>query len=423
MPGTSVIGTQWGDEGKGKILDLLAKEADLVVRFQGGANAGHTVDAEGRQFVFHLLPSGVLHEGTLNLIGNGVVVDPEQLLAEIDAFVAAGVDFEGRLFLSGRAHLVMPYHKRLDEAQEKKRARKIGTTHRGIGPCYAEKSSRTGLRFSDLVNFERFRSRLDEILPLKNAILSKVFDAAPIDRSEILETFERYGRRLGSFVADTGAMIRRAMKEDKRVFFEGAQGALLDVEHGTYPFVTSSNSCALGIAAGAGVPPQSVGKLIGVMKAYTTRVGEGPFPTEGDESLNEKLRDVGKEFGATTGRPRRCGWLDGVAARYVISLNGINGLALTKLDVLDGFEKLKVCTAYRMNHAEEKEFPEDTTLLEAAEPLYDELPGWKSDISACRFFDDLPPEARSYVKYLEELLEVPVEIISVGPGREQTIMR
>ena len=352
-----------------------------------------------------------------------MVVDPEQLLEEIDAFGAGGIDFDGRLFLSGKAHLVMPYHKRLDEAQEKKRSRKIGTTGRGIGPCYAEKFSRTGLRFSDLAHFDRFRKRLDEILPLKNAILTKVFDAAPLDRDEILGQYEHYGKRLAGQVADTGAMTRRALKEDKRVFFEGAQGALLDVEHGTYPFVTSSNSCALGIAAGAGVPPHSVGKLIGVIKAYTTRVGEGPFPTEGDEDLGKRLRDAGDEYGATTGRPRRCGWLDGVAARYVVSLNGLNALALTKLDVLDGFETVKVCTTYRVNGVEQAGFPEDTPLLEQVEPLFDELPGWKCDISECRSFEDLPLEARDYVKYLENLVGIPVEIISVGAGRDQTIFR
>jgi len=423
MPATTVIGTQWGDEGKGKVLDLLTEKADLVMRFQGGANAGHTVEANGRRFIFHLLPSGVLHEGKLNLIGNGVVVDPAALIHEIDETAAAGISVEGRLFISGRAHLVMPYHKRLEEGREQARTRKIGTTQRGIGPCYTDKMARNGLRFYDLVDFDRFRRKLAEVLPSKNTILHGAYGLEPLDAADVLEEYAVYAERLRAFVADTGSMVRAALKEDRNVFFEGAQGTLLDVDHGTYPFVTSSNSCALGLAAGAGVPPRSAGHIVGVVKAYTTRVGEGPFVTEGDDVLSGRLRDAGSEFGATTGRPRRCGWLDGVALRYAADLNGLNALAVTKLDVLGCMSKIKVCTAYGIDGAVHEEFPSDTDLLEKAQPLYHELPGWNSDISGCRSYDALPAEARSYIEYLEGLAGTRAEIISVGPDREQTIFR
>jgi adenylosuccinate synthase len=423
MPATTVIGTQWGDEGKGKVLDLLSENADLVVRFQGGANAGHTVEAEGKRFVFHLLPSGVLHEGKKNVIGNGVVLDPAALLAEIDDLAGAGIDLAGRLFISGRTHVVMPYHKRFDAAREKMRTKKIGTTSRGIGPCYTDKMSRNGMRMYDLADIDRFRRKLEDVVPVKNQILEGAYGAEPIDLEEILDEYSVYSRRLAPFVADTGSMVRAALKEDLSVFFEGAQGTLLDIDHGTYPFVTSSNSCALGLAAGAGVPPRSVGHIIGVVKAYTTRVGEGPFPTEGDTALDGKLRTAGGEFGATTGRPRRCGWLDGVVLRYVSALNGLNALAVTKLDVLSGIEVLRVCTGYRIDGTVWDEFPADTDLLDRVEPVYDELPGWEEDISRCRSFADLPDNARSYVAYMESIAGVPAQIVSIGPGREQTIFR
>ena len=423
MPVTTVIGTQWGDEGKGKILDLMAEDADLVVRFQGGANAGHTVKVHGEQFIFHLLPSGVLHKKKLNLIGNGVVLDPEALLSEIDELTGAGYALDGRLFVSGRAHVVMPYHKRFDQAREAARTVKIGTTSRGIGPCYTDKMARNGFRLYDLVDFERFRRKLASVLPVKNKILQGAYGAEPVDEDEILSQFEVFSARLRPFVADTGGMVRQAIKEDKNVFFEGAQGTLLDIDHGTYPFVTSSNSCALGLPAGAGIPPHSVGRIIGVVKAYTTRVGEGPFPTEGDSDLDEALREAGDEFGATTGRPRRCGWLDGVALRYVSELNGLSALALTKLDVLTGINPIKVCTAYQIGDEKRGEFPADTALLDGVKPLFESLPGWEDDIKQCRTFEEFPAAARDYIEFVEKIAGVRASIISVGPGREETIAR
>ncbi len=423
MPVTTVIGTQWGDEGKGKILDLVADDADLVVRYQGGANAGHTVKVGGEQFIFHLLPSGVLHRNKLNLIGNGVVLDPETLLNEIDGLAGAGYALEGRLFVSGRAHVVMPYHKRFDQAREAARTVKIGTTSRGIGPCYTDKMARNGFRLYDVVDFGRFRAKLASVLPVKNKILQGAYDAEPIGEEEILTQFEEFSARLAPYVADTGGMVRKALKEDKNVFFEGAQGTLLDIDHGTYPFVTSSNSCALGLPAGAGIPPQSAGRIIGVAKAYTTRVGEGPFPTEGDAELDEALRKAGDEFGATTGRPRRCGWLDGVALRYVSELNGLSALALTKLDVLTGMNPIKVCTAYRIDGVRSEEFPADTALLDRVEPIYESMAGWEEDISRCESFDEFPAAAKEYVAFVEKIADARASIISVGPGREETIVR
>jgi len=404
MPATTVIGTQWGDEGKGKILDLLSAEADLVVRFQGGANAGHTVEVGGRRFIFHLLPSGVLHEEKTNVIGNGVALDPTVLFSEIDQLAGAGILLDGRLFISGKAHLVMPYHRRLDAAREGARSVKIGTTSRGIGPCYTDKMARNGLRVFDLADFDRFRRKLDLVLPQKNRILEEAYGAEPLDAARVLDEFRELSRRIEPFVADTGRIVRRALGLGRRVFFEGAQGALLDIDHGTYPFVTSSNSCALGVSAGAGVPPHVVGKIIGVAKAYTTRVGSGPFPTGGDDALDERLREKGDEFGATTGRPRRCGWLDGVALRYVSGLNGLHALALTKLDVLSGIETLKVCTGYRIAGREHEDFPADADLLGEVEPIFEELAGWSGDISQCRAFSELPGEARDYVAFMEKLV-------------------
>jgi len=423
MPATTVIGTQWGDEGKGKILDLVADDADLVVRYQGGANAGHTVKVRGEQFVFHLLPSGVLHKTKLNLIANGVVLDPEALLAEIDELTGAGYALDGRLFVSGRAHVVMPYHKKFDQVREAARTVKIGTTSRGIGPCYTDKMARNGFRLYDVVDFERFRRKLAAVLPVKNKILQGAYGAEPIDEEEILAQFENFSARLRPFAADTGGMVRKALKEDKNVFFEGAQGTLLDIDHGTYPFVTSSNSCALGLPAGAGIPPQAAGRIIGVAKAYTTRVGEGPFPTEGDGALDEALRKAGDEFGATTGRPRRCGWLDGVALRYVSELNGLSAIALTKLDVLTGMNPIKVCTAYKIGGATHEDFPADTALLDGVEPVYESLPGWDDDLRGCHTFDDFPAAAKEYVAFVEKIAGVRASIISVGPGREETIVR
>jgi len=423
MPATTVIGTQWGDEGKGKVLDLIAEKADIVMRFQGGANAGHTVEVKGRRFVFHLLPSGVLHEDKMNLMGNGLVIDPAALWLEIEELSREGIDLSQRLKISGRAHLVMPYHRSLDAAFEKARTERIGTTHRGIGPCYADKISRHGLRFYDLVDFDRFRRKLSALLPLQNRLLQALGHEAPLEEEKILQEYALHSTRLAPFVTDTSRYVREALERDSHVFFEGAQGVLLDVDHGTYPFVTSSNSSALGLPAGAGIPPHAAGHILGVVKAYNTRVGSGPFPTEGSDDENARLRDAGNEFGATTGRPRRCGWLDAVVLRHVVALNGIQGLALTKIDVLGGIKTLKICTRYEIDGREVDRFPDDTDLLGRVKPVYRDLPGWTADISGCRAFDELPREAREYIGVVEKLAGAPAEIVSVGPGREQTIFR
>jgi adenylosuccinate synthase len=423
MPGTSVVGVQWGDEGKGKMMDLLTEQADMIVRYQGGANAGHTVVTRGQTFVFHLIPSGILHPGKINILGNGVVVDPKGILEEMEEFTSRGVVIEDNFLISGKAHIVMPWHKALEAAQEKQRTAKIGTTLRGIGPCYMDKMSRTGLRVMDLVDFDRFTRKVRDLLPEKNRILVKAWEADGIDEEALLEEFETYARKLAPFAAHVGPIIWKALREDRNVFFEGAQGAMLDIDHGTYPFVTSSNSCAVGITAGAGVSPNAIGNILGVCKAYTTRVGEGPFPTELHDGLGETLRQRGGEYGATTGRPRRCGWLDGIQLRYSVELNGLKGLAVTKLDVLGGLENLKICTAYDTPKGRLSEFPEDIETLDHVTPVYDEFPAWEGDLSGVRSFEGLPAEARNYLDNVSRIAGVPIDIVSLGPDREQTLFQ
>jgi adenylosuccinate synthase len=428
MPVLSVIGTQWGDEGKGKILDLIAERADVVVRYQGGANAGHTVVVGQEKFVFHLLPSGILHAGKRNVIANGVVLDAGQLLQEIDGFEKRGIEIRGRLFVSAAAHLVFPYHKALDRASEGvKGGTKIGTTGRGIGPAYADKIARTGLRVGDLYDLHRFDERLAANVAEKNRVLQALYGAEPLDLGAIRDEFRDYARRLEPYVADTFHLLRDALDAGQYVFVEGAQGILLDVDFGTYPFVTSSNSSALGISAGTGISPKRVGEVIGVAKAYTTRVGEGPFPTELPPDEAEVLRKKGEEYGATTGRPRRCGWFDGVATRFAVEVNGVDSLALTKLDTLSGFDRLKVCTAYAAgaagSAAATERFPCGTVRLENVRPVYEELAGWQEPLSGVRRFADLPRAARDYVDFIEDFLRVRATIVSVGPARDQTIPR
>jgi adenylosuccinate synthase len=425
MPATSVIGAQWGDEGKGKIIDLIADEADVVVRFQGGANAGHTVIVEGEKFVFHLLPSGVLHEGKLNVIGNGVVVDPTVLLDEIDQFESRGLELRERLLLSGAAHCVMPYHRVLDGLQEGEKAGvKIGTTGRGIGPAYADKANRSGIRLWDLVDEDRLRVRIDANVAEVNRFITAVHGADPLEADALFETAREQGRRLAPMVKETGSLLRGLLAEGKHVFFEGAQGVLLDLDHGTYPYVTSSNADSLGIAAGTGVPPTAVGHQIGVAKAYCTRVGSGPFPSELHDEVGEKIRENGSEFGATTGRPRRCGWFDVPAARYAAQLCGFGGLALTKLDVLSGMEEIGIVVSYDIDGlGRVDEYPVDTPLIERAKPVIETLPGWTEDIRDVRSFDGLPANCRSFVDVICERVGVPWELLSVGPGRESTIIR
>ncbi len=425
MPATSVIGAQWGDEGKGKIIDLIADKADVVVRFQGGANAGHTVIVGEEKFVFHLLPSGVLHDGKLNVIGNGVVVDPVVLLDEIDQFESRGLKLGERLLLSGAAHCVMPYHRVIDGMQEGEKAGvKIGTTGRGIGPAYADKANRRGIRLWDLVDEDRLRVRIEANVAEVNRYITAIHGAEPLASDEMFETAREQGRRLAPMVTDTGRRLRALIAEDKHVFFEGAQGVLLDLDHGTYPFVTSSNSDSLGIAAGTGVPPTAVGHQIGVAKAYCTRVGSGPFPSELHDEVGEQIRTNGGEFGATTGRPRRCGWFDVPAARYAAQLCGFGGLALTKLDVLSGMQEIGLVVGYDIEGlGRVDEYPVDTPLVERAKPVIEMRPGWSEDIRKVRTYDGLPESCRRFVDEICERVGVPWELLSVGPARESTIIR
>lgn len=424
MPATSVIGAQWGDEGKGKIIDLITDRADVVVRFQGGANAGHTVIVEGNKFVFHLLPSGVLHEGKINVIGNGLVVDPGQLLEEVDQFESEGIDVVSRLVVSGSAHCVMPYHKTLDELREGNKAGvKIGTTGRGIGPAYADKAHRNGIRMWDLVDEDRLRSKLSANVEENNRRITLMYGGEALAFDDMFEQARERGRRLAPMVKDAGRLVRAALAEDKHVFFEGAQGVMLDIDHGTYPYVTSSNADSLGIAAGAGVSPRRIGRQIGVTKAYCTRVGAGPFPSELHDAMADHLREGGSEFGATTGRPRRCGWLDVPLLRYAHALCEFDGLAITKLDVLSGMERIGMVTAYEIDGETVDEHPGDTPLLERAQPIVETVPGWTEDLSGVRRYDDLPAACRSYVDTICERVGVDWDILSVGPGREDTILR
>ncbi len=423
MPSLCVVGMQWGDEGKGKLIDYLSAQADVVVRYAGGSNAGHTVVVNGEKTVLHLLPSGILHENCLCVIGNGVVVDPGELLEEIALVESRGARVGGNLLISDRAQVVMPYHKVLDKvAEEAKGAGKLGTTLRGIGPCYADKASRTGIRMVDLVRPQALKARLEEALPLVNRLLTSVYGHEPLPLEAILEEYAAHGERLRRFVGDSVTCLHQAFAVGKKVLFEGAQGSMLDLDFGTYPFLTSSNASVCGIPAGTGVPPRLVGGVLGVVKAYTTRVGAGPFPTELRGELGEKVRKNGGEYGATTGRPRRCGWLDAVALRYAMAINGTDSLAITKLDVLDDQPTLKVCTAYRHGDRVVSTFPSDPEVLANCEPQYEELPGWQQSISEAQSVDELPAAALSYLNCIEELLGVPVGIVSVGNERRQTIV-
>ena len=416
-----VVGVQWGDEGKGKIVDILSHKADVVVRFQGGGNAGHTVVVKGEKHVLHLIPSGILHK-SICVIANGVVVDPIQLLEEIAELRKRGIQPDGRLFLSDRAHVVMPWHKWLDKHSESGK-QKIGTTQRGIGPCYADKAARKGIRVADLYNDPLFKDRVFAFTEEKNKVLAALYGAGPLDPARILEEYRGYAAKLKAYVADAVAMVNGAIDRGKRVLFEGAQGSLLDIDFGTYPYVTSSNSDACGISAGTGVPPKKIGTILGVAKAYCTRVGEGPFPTELADALGEKIREIGGEYGATTGRPRRCGWFDGVTSRHAVQINGIDEIAITKLDVLSGFDEIKFATAYRHNGTTTEQMPSETEVIAKCRPVYKTFQGWKGDLSKIRKFDDLPRAAKIYLNFVERYLKVKVTMISVGKDREKTIVR
>ena len=425
MPSLSVFGAQWGDEGKGKIIDLLAGSADYVVRYQGGANAGHTVIVGGDKYVLHLIPSGVLHPGKVNVIGNGVAVDPEVMLKELDGLIERGVEISPRaLRVSARAHVIFEHHKRIDHLSERWLGEgRIGTTGRGIGPCYADKAARTGLRIGDLLDREHLRARLRATLAEKNALIEKVHGEEPVSFDEEFERYAAIGERLAPFVTDTGAEVRAAFAAGKEILFEGAQGALLDLDHGTYPFVTSSSTGVAGIGAGAGFPPNKVERVYGIAKAYCTRVGEGPFPTEDHGVEGARLRDEGNEYGATTGRPRRCGWFDAVAMRYSLELNGADGWVMTNLDVLSIFDTIRVATSYSLAGRALKEYPAGCADLGAVEPVFEEHPGWNQDITGVRAWGDLPQAARDYVEWVERLVGVPIVMLSVGPERRQVIPR
>lgn len=426
MPTTCVVGLQWGDEAKAHVLDIYSAQAQCVVRSQGGNNAGHTVVVDGEKFIFHLVPTGVLRPGVLSVIGNGLVVDPKYLLEEeLAGLRRRGVEVgPERLVLSDRAHLVMPYHRLLDGLAERRRGRaKIGTTMKGVGPCYADKAARVGLRVADLFQPDLFRERLQAAVEEKNALLRSLYGEPELDWRAIYDEYLGYSEVLRPYVRDTQALLYRLLEEGKHILVEGAQGTLLDLDHGTYPFVTSSNASIYGAMSGAGLPPHRVDRVVGVMKAYTTRVGAGPFPTELDDEVGARLRRAGNEFGATTGRPRRCGWLDLVACRYAARLNGVDAIALTKLDILSGLEKVKVCRAYRIGTEVVETFPAGLAELESAEPVYEELPGWSPEVGRVRTWGELPGEARRYIDYLEEALEVPISLVCVGPDRDQVILR
>ncbi|MBI4343402.1 MAG: adenylosuccinate synthase [Candidatus Omnitrophica bacterium] len=414
-----VVGAQWGDEGKGKIIDVLTEEADILVRYQGGNNAGHTVVADGQEFIFHLIPSGLLHPGKVGLIGHGVVVDPEALLEEMQRLKGRGIDVRQAVKLGDGAHVIFPYHKRLDVAQEAARTGRLGTTGRGIGPCYVDKVARCGIRIADLCDRQSFPERLRRNVEEKNRLLQLVYGESPFSYQELLERYQAYAEQLAPHVVNGPRFLRAAMAAGKRILFEGAQGTMLDLDHGTYPYVTSSNATAGGACTGAGVPPTAIDRVIGVVKAYTTRVGEGPLPTEFPPQLMERFRARGREFGATTGRPRRCGWFDAVVARHAVLINGCDVIAVTKLDVLDDVETIQICVGYRDGERVIEEFPSDTALLARCEPVYESLPGWRSDTGAAERFEELPPAAQRYLKRLEALLGVPICLISTGSQREQ----
>jgi adenylosuccinate synthase len=414
-----VVGAQWGDEGKGKLVDVLAERADLVVRYQGGANAGHTVVIGDSQFILRQIPSGILHARTICVIGNGVVLDPETLFAELDGLTERGIDTAGRLFVSDRAHLVLPYHKLLDAAHEKSQA--IGTTGRGIGPAYEDKTGRRGIRVGDLRNLDCTRNLLAERVARANRLLETMGSESRASLEDHVALVERLAPRLLPVAADTGLLVHRAIQGGRRVLLEGAQGALLDVDHGTYPFVTSSNTTAGGASVGAGVGPTAIDGVLGVVKAYTTRVGNGPLPTGAEPALDEQLRKLGGEFGAVTGRPRRCGWFDAIVVRYAVRVNGLTGLAVTKLDVLDTFAEIPVGVGYRLDGATCDELPSEVDVLERVQPIYETLPGWQASTAAVRKLADLPAAARRYLDRLEELSGAPIRYVSVGTRRDQII--
>ena len=424
MPAVVVIGGQWGDEGKGRVVDLLARKAAIVVRYSAGNNAGHTIVNAHGEFALHLVPAGIFYPEKTSIVGNGVAIDPAVLIEEITKLETRGVSTE-RLRVSDRAHLIMPWHPIIDRADEAFRGQAaVGTTGKGVGPAFTDKVARWGIRISDLADPKGFAERLRMVLDYKNQVLTKLYGLEPLDYDEILDAYRGHWARLAPYVTDTSAICQQALQNGQRILLEGAQGALLDLDSGTYDFVTSSvpTSMAAGAAIGAGIAPSDIDRVIGVYKAYQTRVGNGPMPTELPGAEGDRLREAGREYGTTTGRPRRCGWFDSVAARYTIRLNGCQSISLTRLDVLDRFESLKVCVAYMIDGRRVETFPSARAQLDAAAPVYEELPGWCEDTSHCRRFEELPPNAQTYVRRIEELIRAPAALVSVGPERDQAIL-
>lgn len=419
-----VFGAQWGDEGKGKLIDILSKDTDITARYQGGNNAGHTVIVGNEEYVFHLIPSAVLHRHKVCVIGNGVVIDPQSLLKELHDLDKRGMKVTPEQFkIAINAHVVMPYHRVLDGLREGKRKHKIGTTGRGIGPCYADKVTRCGIRMVDLLNPKIFKAKLEDNLSEKNEIFQKAFGHKEYKFDEIYKEYLGYGKKLKPFICDTALYLNEQIQKKKSILFEGAQGAFLDIDFGTYPFVTSSNSCVSGVCSGSGVPPTKIDKIIATVKAYTTRVGEGPFPTEFSSKMDNEIRTKGREFGATTGRPRRCGWFDAVLVRYALIINGADELAIMKLDVLDDLKELKICTAYRYRGKTITDFPHDYEVVSSAKPVYETVPGWQAPTRGIREFSKLPANARKYINRLEELLKVKIKYISIGSKRDEIIVK
>jgi len=419
-----IIGLQWGDEGKGKIVDVFSSHADLVVRYQGGSNAGHTIVIKDKKFVLHAVPSGILRKDLTCLVARGLVVDPESLLEEIDALSKRGISAENRLFISRYVHVVLPYHKLLDELIDKdKGENKIGTTKRGIGPCYADKIYRSGIRMEDLLDLEILKDKLYRNLEVKNKIISQVYGGCQIDAQVLYKKYSEYGKKLKPYICDCHDMIYRYLKDGKRILYEGAQGTLLDIDYGTYPYVTSSNSSSAGIFTGGSLPLGTEYDLIGVFKAYTTRVGEGPFPTEFDDELSQKIRTIGKEYGASTGRPRRCGWFDAFALKYSCIINGVGELVLTKLDVLDELDKIKICKGYKYKGEDLEYFSPSSLVLDSVEPVYEEYPGWMCSTKDVRNYDELPENAKKYISRIEELLDKRIDMVSIGSKRSEIIKR
>ncbi len=420
-----VVGLQWGDEGKGKVVDILAENSDIVVRYGGGSNAGHTVVIGDSRFALHLLPSGSIRAGIICVIANAVVVDPAVLISEIDGLAERGITLDGRLFISENAHIVLDYHKKEDQLREESLGKqKIGTTIRGIGPCYADKVGRSyAVRMSDFRDLAQLQSKLEMIVGYKNRLFSALYGAEPMSVEAVIENCRRYAERLVPFTTDTTELLHNAIGAGKAILFEGAQGSLLDLDHGTFPYVTSSNSSSLGLPAGCGVPARRVDKYVGVAKAYTTRVGAGPFPTEEDNETGQYIREKGHEYGTTTGRPRRCGWFDAVAVAYSVRIGTIDSVALMHLDTLGGLKELKICRAYEIDGQEKTFFPANIDRLAKARPIYENLPGWDDDISEATHFDELPAAARNYVRRIEEIVGQSVEMVGVGPKRSQTIIR